>query len=248
MIPSPRRSGLSEARRARGGGVFGRQKGKKLRDEPQRLMAELLPKLRLPGLERAVGTTEAPSLDIAVLFPLMPQNLILEIGFGGAEHLLHRAKNAPEAGFIGVEPFINGIAKALSGIAQLGLANIRLHPGDAIEVLNALPEASLSKVYILYPDPWPKRRQRKRRFISPASLRELARTLKPGGILHFASDIDDYLGWVLALVDEGGEFDWQVQSADDWQKPYPDWPGTRYEAKAYREGRVPGYLSFTRKI
>lgn len=233
----PQRAGLSEERREIGGGLFGRQKGKKLRDEPQRLIETLLPRLQIP---------EGP-LEPKALFDRPKTRFVLEIGFGGAEHLLFRAQEQPETGFIGVEPFLNGVAKAVSGVDRLVLDNVRLHQGDAIDVLRALPEASLSTVYILYPDPWPKRRQRKRRFISPPSLSAMARVIEPGGQLLFASDIDDYLGWTLALVEANGSFEWRADTSADWRAPFADWPGTRYEAKAKREGRVPSYLTFRRR-
>ena len=235
------RAGLSEERRETGGGLFGRQKGKKLRDEQQRLIETLLPVLQIP-----LDPAGSP-LDPAALFAGHPARFALEIGFGGAEHLLFCARTSPDTGFIGVEPFLNGMAKAVSGIDKLGLDNIRLHQGDAIDVLRALPDASLSTIFILYPDPWPKRRQRKRRFISRPSLAAMARVLQPGGSLLFASDIDDYLGWTLGLIDADGSFSWNAQTAADWTTPYEDWPGTRYEAKAKREGRIPSYFTFTRK-
>ena len=242
MTGAPKNAGLSADRRLKGGGLFGRQKGKRLRDEQQHLLNELLPALRL----KLTSETTRGSLDPKALFPFAPSGLALEIGFGGGEHLLHRAAQSPETGFIGVEPFYNGVAKAVAGIHRMGLVNIRLHDGDAIDVLDALPASCLSKISILYPDPWPKRRQRKRRFVSAPAIEQMSRVLAPGAILQFASDIDDYLGWTLALVARAGTFEWLAQTATDWQTPYEGWPGTRYEAKAYREGRTPSYLTFRR--
>ena len=240
MSEGPPRAGLSEERRLKGGGLFGRQKGKALRGEQQRGLTHLL-----PALEIALPETQA-TLDPAGLFTFPADDIVLEIGFGGGEHLIHRASSEPLTGFIGVEPFLNGIAKAVAAIGHASLANIRLHHGDAIDVLGALTDSSLSRIDILYPDPWPKRQQRKRRFISPPALRQMARVLRPGGLLRFASDIDDYLGWTLALVRRNGSFRWTAETAADWQRPYEGWPGTRYEAKALREGRVPSYLTFVR--
>jgi tRNA (guanine-N7-)-methyltransferase len=138
------------------------------------------------------------------------------------------------------------MAKALSAIDAHHLDNIRLHDGDATELLPRLPAGSIARVFLLYPDPWPKRRQRKRRFVNDATVTELARIMKPGAMLRFATDIDDYAGWTLARLQRSGRFAWMAERADDWRKPFPGWPGTRYEAKALREGRRPVYLTFTR--
>ena len=231
---------LAEVRRLAGGGLFGRQKGKKLRGEQQRSLETVLPALQI------ALPAKKTSLDPRILFPFEAESIILEIGFGGGEHLLHRAFEAPGAGFIGVEPFLNGVAKVTSIVGQRAMQNIRLHHGDAIDVLAALADASLDRIDILYPDPWPKRRQRKRRFVSAPALGQMARVLRPGGLLRFASDIDDYLGWTLALVARAGAFRWEAETATGWRRPYPGWPGTRYEAKALREDRIPTYLTFIR--
>ena len=131
-------------------------------------------------------------------------------------------------------------------VDQEGLGNIRVWDEDVTDLLPTLPDACLDRVYILYPDPWPKRRQRKRRLVSDEMLETLARVMKPGAELRFASDIDDYIGWVLARTLRSPHFRWKAARADDWRKPYEGWPGTRYEAKAIREGRVPSYLTFVR--
>jgi tRNA (guanine-N7-)-methyltransferase len=173
-------------------------------------------------------------------------SVTLEIGFGGGEHLAAEARAHPNAGFIGCEPFVNGMAKLLAVIAAEGLANVRLWDRDATELLPLLPADSIDAVYLLYPDPWPKRRQRKRRFISDETLRALARIMRPGAELRFATDIDDYAGWALAHVRRSSDFEWTAQRADDWRQPWDGWPGTRYEAKAMREARPPSYLTFRR--
>jgi tRNA (guanine-N7-)-methyltransferase len=138
------------------------------------------------------------------------------------------------------------MAKALAAIEQHGLRNIRLSAGDATHLIKGLPAASLSRIDILYPDPWPKRRHWKRRFVQEESLKALARTLKPGGELRFATDIAGYASWVLARVLRLPQFEWTAQCADDWRRPWQDFAGTRYEAKAKREGRAPAYFSFRR--
>jgi tRNA (guanine-N7-)-methyltransferase len=226
-------------RRKGAGSFFGRRHGKTLRPLHASLLDTLLPKLSL-DLE-----TSAPS-DACRLFNAPVESVRLEIGFGGGEHLLHRMRENPDAGFIGVEPFVNGMAKLLAGLHAEPRDNIRLFDQDAALLLDWLPAGSVSHADILYPDPWPKKRQHKRRFISPENLIRLARCIKPGGTLCFASDIADYVNWTLIHVRAHGGFEFDAADADDWRRPYAGWPGTRYEAKAFREGRTPAYLSFTR--
>ncbi|HEX8166401.1 MAG TPA: tRNA (guanosine(46)-N7)-methyltransferase TrmB [Beijerinckiaceae bacterium] len=223
----------------RAGAFYGRRKGKKLRAGQDNLVATLLPKLRLP---------EAGPVDLAALFDadLEARPTILEIGFGGGEHLSAEARAHRQARFIGCEPFLNGMAKCLATIEREDLRNIRLWDGDAAALLPRLPEAALDTVWLLYPDPWPKRRQRKRRFLSDETLAAFARILKSGGELRFATDIDDYAGWALARVLRSRDFAWTAERPDDWRRPWEGWPGTRYEAKALKEGRRPSYLTFRR--
>jgi tRNA (guanine-N7-)-methyltransferase len=173
--------------------------------------------------------------------------LRLEIGFGGGEHLAHEALAHPDVDFIGCEPFENGVAKLMALVEEHAIGNVRVHCGDARDVIDALPDGSLDRVAILYPDPWPKLRHRKRRFVSDATLRAIARVLSPGAELRFATDIDDYAGWTLARVLRSDDFEWKAKRAEDWLTPWAGWPGTRYEAKAIREGRRPVYLTFIRR-
>jgi tRNA (guanine-N7-)-methyltransferase len=224
-----------------GGGFYGRGKVKTLSDRKKTLIGDILPRL-LIARPRPGGM-----LDLSALFPFKPSRVVLEIGFGGGEHLVARAEESPQDGFIGIEPFINGMAKGLSAIDEKRLVNIRLYDRDAAEMLPAIPDGSIGLIHLLYPDPWPKRRHNKRRFVNQGSLREFHRILAPGGIFRFASDIDDYAGWTLAHIDRSGLFDWPARHARDWTEPYPGWPGTRYEAKAFREGRLPSYLEFIRR-
>ncbi|MDF2813723.1 MAG: tRNA ((46)-N7)-methyltransferase TrmB [Microvirga sp.] len=220
----------------RAGAFFGRRKGKRLRPSHDRLVQTLLPALRVP-----LGA--AP----AALFPGREDHPTwLEIGFGGGEHLAAQAHARPDVNFIGCEPFVNGMAKLLAVVEQDQLENIRIWDEDVTDLLPTLPDACLDRVYILYPDPWPKRRQRKRRLVSDETLVELARVMRPGAELRFASDIDNYIGWVLARALRSPHFRWNAARPADWRKPYAGWPGTRYEAKAIREGRVPSYLRFSR--
>lgn len=222
---------------------FGRRKGKRLRGLQERRLAELLPRLRIdlpPGAAPLNPATlfEDPEED--------PKKIWMEIGFGGGEHLAAQAAAHPEIGFIGAEPFVNGIAKLLAAIDARALRNVRIRDADATALLTRLPDACLDRVYLLYSDPWPKRRQRKRRFVSDAALREIGRVLSDGGLFRFASDIDDYAGWVLARAARCPILAWTARGARDWTQPFPDWPGTRYEAKALTAGRRPTYLEFAR--
>ena len=219
---------------------FGRRKGHPLKVRQAALFDTLLPRI---GLDLG---KPAPS-DPRTLFANAPGEVHLEIGFGGAEHLIAQAKSNPPYGFIGSDAFINGVAKALVAIDEDKLENVRLHFGDASELIDWLPPNSLAGIDLLYPDPWPKRRHWKRRFIQDETLTRLARILKPGGELRFATDIADYAVYALARVLRSPDFVWTAQDADDWRKPWAGFSSTRYEAKAKREGRVPAYFIF-RKV
>jgi tRNA (guanine-N7-)-methyltransferase len=224
--------------RARGG-LYGRRKGKALRPYQARLIDELLPRLSID-----LATTER---DLGALFGRPVTAVWLEIGFGGGEHLIRNAAENPDIGFIGCEPFINGVAKALGAIAAQGLANIRLHAGDAGDLIGWLPAASVGRVFLFFPDPWPKRRQRKRRFVSEENLAALARAMGCGAELRFATDIDDYSGWTLARILRSPDFVWPAEQSADWTHPWDGWRETRYEAKANRAGRRAAYLTFVRR-
>lgn len=219
---------------------FGRKKGHPLRARQVALFETLLPRI---GLDLA---KPAPA-DPRALFAQTPNELRLEIGFGGAEHMIAQAIANPRCGFIGSDGFLNAIAKALVVIDDNHLDNIRLHQGDASELLDWLPAACLSRIDLLYPDPWPKRRHWKRRFIQDESLTRLARLLRSGGELRFATDIADYAAYALARVLRSKDFIWTAETAADWRQPWEGFSRTRYEAKAIREGRVPAYFIF-RKI
>lgn len=217
---------------------FGRRSGKRLHKGQDRLFKELLPRLTIELGDDVV--------DPVALFPDSASRVI-EIGYGGGEHLARQARQNPETGFIGCEVFSGGIAKLLEKLDAEGLGNIRLYADDALKLLQKLPDASLDGAYLLYPDPWPKTRHHKRRFISPMTLSELARTLKPGALFRFATDIEDYANWTLAHILRAPEFRFMPTSAGEWHAPYPGWEPTRYEEKARLAGRmVSFYLTFTR--
>lgn len=218
---------------------FGRRSGKRLHKGQDRLFKELL-----PALEIALGDE---ALDPVALFPQASRHVI-EIGYGGGEHLSLEGSRHPDTGYIGCEVFSGGIAKLLQQIDEEQLDNIRLFTDDALKLLQKLPDASLDEAWLLYPDPWPKTRHHKRRFISPMTLAELARTLKPGALFHFATDIEDYANWTLAHILRAPEFSFAPARPGIWHEPYPDWEPTRYEEKARIEGRLRSfYLSFERR-
>ncbi|MBN8993748.1 MAG: tRNA (guanosine(46)-N7)-methyltransferase TrmB [Rhizobiales bacterium] len=219
--------------------LYGRRKGKKLSPRRTGLMATLYPAL-------ALDLAKPAPADLRTLFPVPVKAVRLEIGFGGGEHMLANAAAFPDIGFIGVEPFVNGMAKALATIEETGARNVRLHDGDAALLLDWLPPESLAGVDLLYPDPWPKKRHFKRRFVSDGNLARIARALAPGGLFRVASDIESYIDWTLLHVLPRDDFAWTATRADDWRKPFPGWPGTRYEQKAVAAGRVPAYLVFKR--
>src|SRR5262249_4832817 len=214
---------------------FGRRKGHRLRPQQAALFDTLLPRL-------ALDLAAPPPNALAALFPQGVEAVRLEIGFGGGEYMIAEAERAPRVGFIGVEPFVNGMAKALAAIVARGLANIRLHRGDAIVLLDWLPPASIARLDLIYPDPWPKRRHWKRRFVQDATLAKIARVLRGGGEFRFVSDWPDYAAWTLRHLMRSPDFEWTAQRADDWRLPWEGFTSTRYEAKAKREGRAPCYL------
>jgi len=220
--------------------LYGRRKGPKLSAHQERLLETLLPKLRL-NLQASVDPKNYFS-GRAI------SDVWLEIGFGAGEHLLWQAEHHPDVGIIGAEPYISGIAKLLSKLAQSSDGhnkNICIHDNDARDILEALPDASLGRVFILFPDPWPKSRHHKRRFIQTSMLDVLARVMKPGAELRFASDDADYAAWTLERVIAHPVFAWTATRAQDWKTRPPDWPETRYEAKALHG--PPAYFAFRRR-
>ncbi|MEM8629992.1 MAG: tRNA (guanine(46)-N(7))-methyltransferase TrmB [Pseudomonadota bacterium] len=221
---------------------YGRRKGKGLRAVQQKDIDERLDALSPGPVDWDANPGRTP-LDLACLFGDRP--LWLEIGFGGGEHMVHQAALNPDVGLIGCEPYINGVAMLLGKIREAGLDNIRIHPGDARDLFDVLPDRRAGRVFLLYPDPWPKKRHHRRRFVTQEHLKPLSRVMAPGAELRIATDIPDYVRQALEEVPKAG-FRWTAERAADWQKPWADWTRTRYEAKARREGRVPHYLTFIR--
>ncbi|MEP2781794.1 MAG: tRNA (guanosine(46)-N7)-methyltransferase TrmB [Pseudoruegeria sp.] len=223
---------------------YGRFKGKTLRDSQMTYLDEDLQALS-PG---KVGWQENPDrapLDLKELFG--DRDVWLEVGFGGGEHMVHQAANNPDVGIIGCEPYINGVAMLLGKIRDAKVENVAVYPSDVRHMFDVLPEGSISKAFLLYPDPWPKKRHHRRRFVTPEHLDPLARVIKPGGIFRVATDIEDYVRQTMEEVALHPEFEWLGEGPEDWRKPWADWISTRYEQKALREERVPHYLTFRRR-
>ena len=223
---------------------YGRLKGKALKKSQKAYLDEDLAKLSPGAVDWDVNPDRAP-LDLEALFD--GRDVWLEVGFGGGEHLVHQARENPDIGIIGAEPYINGVAMLLGKIRRAGVTNLAVHPGDARDLMDVIPPQSISKAFLLYPDPWPKARHHRRRFVTPEHLEPLARCLKPGAEFRVATDIPDYVRQTLEEVPKAG-FEWLAERPADWREPWADWISTRYEQKALREGRVPHYLTFRRSV
>jgi tRNA (guanine-N7-)-methyltransferase len=229
----------------RGGGPirsFGRRKGRKLRPRREWLLSE-----RLPALAISARLDQPAGLAPSALFEDRVVAVWLEIGFGGGEHLAWQAAAHPEIGFIGCEPFVNGIGALLAAIEQESLRNVRIHGDDARPLLGALADASIERCFILFPDPWPKHRHHKRRLFAEPMVAALGRVLADGAELRVATDDPNYLAAILALFLSAPEFEWIARGPADWRTRPTDWPATRYEMKARAAGRTPIFLRFRRR-
>lgn len=216
--------------------LYGRASGHKLRKGQQELVDTLLPQIEVP---------EEGEVTAVSLFG-EDRPLHFEIGFGSGEHLAYRADLLPDHGFIGAEPFLNGVAGALAQIRDRNLTNVRLHMGDALHVLERLPDRSLAFVYLLHPDPWPKARHAKRRMVNDGPLDLIAAKLKPGGEFRLSTDDPTYCRWAMMVMSRRRDFDWLAESARDFLVRPSGWPETRYEAKARRQGREVWYFRYRR--
>jgi tRNA (guanine-N7-)-methyltransferase len=221
------------------GSFFGRRKGHKLRSHQADLIENLLPHL-------ALDISGSSPTELATRFDPAVENVRLEIGFGGGEHLIAEARAHPHTGFIGCEPYVNGMAKILAQIETHNIGNIKLFAGDAAELLAWAPPQSLDRIDLIHPDPWPKRRHWKRRFVQDATVAAMARVLKPSSEFRFVCDIDGYVAWTLKHLARSPDFIWTAERADDWRLPWADYTMTRYGRKANREGRRTAYLRFRR--
>ena len=214
-----------------------------MRPNQEMYLAEDLARLS-PGPVSWEDNPDRQPLDLAARFDGRP--VWLEVGFGGGEHMAHQARLNPDVGIIGCEPFINGVAMALGKLREAAVDNVAIYPGDARHLFDVLPPASLDRAFLLYPDPWPKARHHRRRFVTPEHLAPLHRAMKPGAIFRVATDIPDYVRQTLQEVPKAG-FRWLAEGPADWRQPWADWHSTRYEQKALREGRSPHYLTFERQ-
>jgi tRNA (guanine-N7-)-methyltransferase len=220
--------------------IYGRRQGRRLRAGREQLRDELLPRL-------AIALPEPGPLDPRALFGWSPAAVWLEIGFGAGEHLAWQAAHRPDVGFIGCEVFENGIARLVGETARHGLANIRIFADDARLLLDRLAARSIDRVFILFPDPWPKERHHKRRIVAPATLDRLAAVVLPGAELRLATDDPGYRDWMLAHLTSHADFEMAESGAADWPRRPPDWPPTRYELKARAAGRIPAFLRCVRR-
>jgi tRNA (guanine-N7-)-methyltransferase len=217
---------------------YGRLRGKTLNQAQKDYLEEDLEALSPGPVGRKANPARAP-LDLLARFGARP--VWLEIGFGGGEHLVHQAQANPEVAVIGAEPFVNGVAMLLGKIRATGVTNIAVHPGDARDLMDVLPDGAIARAFLLYPDPWPKKKHHRRRFVTAEHLLPLARVMAPGAEFRIATDIPDYVRQTLEEVPKAG-----FLLLSEGRRPWDDWPSTRYEQKALREGRVPHYLTFRR--
>lgn len=227
----------------RGRNFYGRLKGKTLRPMQKEYLDQDLAPLAPAGVSFA-GNPDRVRVDPAAWFA-DARPLWLEVGFGGGEHLVHQAALNPGVGIVGCEPYINGVAMLLGKIRDAGVENLRIHPGDVRDLFEVLPDACIDRAFLLYPDPWPKTRHHRRRFVTPEHLIPLARVLAPGALFRVATDIPGYVRQTMAEVPRAG-FTCLNPDPSDRHTPWPDWTPTRYEQKALREGRTPHYLTFRR--
>ncbi|MDP6709066.1 MAG: tRNA (guanosine(46)-N7)-methyltransferase TrmB [Alphaproteobacteria bacterium] len=221
--------------------LYGRRRGKRLRAGRLALVERLLPELAFD-----IDTTAPAALDPAGLFPAAVAEVWLEIGFGNGEHLAYQAAANPGIGLIGVEPYLAGVARMVAYIDERRLANVRLFIDDARLLLPCLADASITRLFTLFPDPWPKTRHHKRRLVAADTVAEASRILTPGGEWLLATDDMDYCRWMLGLLTGRSDFAWTAERAEDWRRRPADWPETRYEAKAAAAGRQAAYLRFRR--
>jgi tRNA (guanine-N7-)-methyltransferase len=219
--------------------LYGRRRGRKLRPGRERIVARLLPRL-------AIKLPTDGRLDPQILFDCPVSDLWIEVGFGAGEHLVAQAQAHPGIGMMGCEPYLQGVATLLSVVTECHLGNIRILVDDARPLLDALPDASIGRLFALFPDPWPKARHHKRRFINPETLDACGRVMRDGAELRIATDLAEHCRWILYHVRRHDAFAWLAQSPCDWRVRPEDWPQTRYELKAMRQGRQPVYLRFRR--
>lgn len=221
---------------------YGRRRGRRLRPGRRRLLEDLLPRLRAPVADLGALARRPPAEALRGY-----SDIWIEVGFGQGEHLAAQARANPDTLFIGCEPYVNGISSLLRTVASEEIGNILIHDDDARVLLESLPDASVGRLFLLFPDPWPKRRHRKRRFVSPTNLDRIARILVDGAEFRFATDHAEYARWTLRRVMDHTALEWPAARPDDWRRRAGDWPETRYERKAIAQGRTCVYMTFRRR-
>ena len=222
---------------------YGRRKGQTLSPRQKHLLKNVLPTVSV-----AIDGIAPGHLDPRTLFDFPTKDIFLEIGFGKGEHLALQAAANPDIGFIGCEPFINGVAGLVTKIHEQGLKNIRIYPEDVRDILPLLQKASLGRVFLLHPDPWPKKRHAKRRFVNATNIDSLARAMKPGAELRIGTDHPTFMAWTMIGMQNRDDFDWTAMRATDWRTRPEDWPETRYAAKARAEAQTCAYFTFVRRM
>lgn len=229
-----------------GSRVYGRRQGKALSEARQARMDKWMPEIeiRLPVIE---GEASAPPVPPQEYFTESVRDYWLEIGFGKGEHLAAQAAAHPGVGMIGSEPFLNGVSGLVDQVDQQGLSNVRVFMDDARLLMDSLPDQSLGRAFILFPDPWPKARHHKRRIVSAGNIAVLARLLKDGAELRIGTDHMEYCRWIMAHMLDNEDFDWLADKPQNWQSRPEDWPATRYETKSLAQGRKSSYLRFVRR-
>ncbi|MCC3861878.1 tRNA (guanosine(46)-N7)-methyltransferase TrmB [Pseudemcibacter aquimaris] len=230
---------MKDLENIQGSRIYGRRHGKPLKKASAARLEEYFPKYSI-SLDNA-------DVDFAALFDHNPKEYWLEIGFGKGEHLVAQAKANPDVGFIGCEPFINGVSGLIDHMDREGVTNIRFFMDDARLLMDKMPDNFISRAFILFPDPWRKKRHYKRRVVSPGNVAVLSRLLKSGAELRIGTDHHDYCRWILARMLENPDFNWQSNGPEDWHIRPDDWPATRYELKALEVGRLSAYMSYIRK-
>lgn len=231
---------MKNLEKIQGSRVYGRRLAKPLKKSSAKRLNEYFPKY-------SISLEDDVPLDLTRLFDHNPKEYWLEIGFGKGEHLIAQAKANPDVGFIGCEPFVNGVSGLVDHMAEENVTNIRFFMNDARLLMDALQDSSISRAFILFPDPWPKKRHHKRRIVSPGNLVVLSRILKNNARLRIGTDHHDYCRWILARLMENPIFSWKSDGPDDWHIRPDDWPETRYEKKAFSAGRKSAYMTFQRE-
>jgi len=238
---------MKDLENIKGSRVYGRRQGKALSAARQARLDKWLPELEIHLVEPPAPGNMPAVVSPADYFADDVTDFWLEIGFGKGEHLAAQAAAHPEIGMIGSEPFLNGVSGLVDQVDRRGLANVRIFMDDARLLIDSLPDRSIGRAFILFPDPWPKARHHKRRVVSAGNIVALSRILKDGAELRIATDHMEYCRWIMAHMLENPDFDWLCDNPENWRRRPDDWPPTRYEEKSREQGRISSYLRFIRR-